>query len=94
MYVQFYIQHSNKDSFRKGYHFELIRAQGIWQQGAFGVRRRLYKEKRSLRYRNEILKDAGLTVFELSGVEPNPKIETVRKGVEICKMRVSTWCLQ
>ena len=53
MYVQFYIQHSNKDSFRKGYHFELIRAQGIWQQGAFGVRRRLYKEKRSLGYRKE-----------------------------------------
>ena len=33
----------------------------------------------------KIIKDAGLTVFELSGVEPNPKIETVRKGVEICK---------
>ena len=33
----------------------------------------------------KILKDAGLTMFELSGVEPNPKIETVRKGVEICK---------
>ena len=33
----------------------------------------------------KILKDSGLTVFELSGVEPNPKIETVRKGVEICK---------
>ena len=36
----------------------------------------------------KILKDAGLTVFELSGVEPNPKIETVRKGVEICKNEV------
>ena len=33
----------------------------------------------------EILKDAGLTVSELPGVEPNPRIETVRKGVEICK---------
>ena len=32
-----------------------------------------------------ILKDAGVEVFELSGVEPNPRIETVRKGVEICK---------
>lgn len=40
-------------SISEGYHFELIRAQGIWQQGAFSVRRRLYKEKRSLRYRNE-----------------------------------------
>lgn len=32
-----------------------------------------------------ILKDAELEIFELSGVEPNPRIETVRKGVEICK---------
>ena len=32
----------------------------------------------------KIMKDAGLTVFELSGVEPNPRIETVRKGVEMC----------
>ncbi len=30
-----------------------------------------------------LLKD--FEVYELSGVEPNPKIETVRKGVEICK---------
>ncbi|WP_010648502.1 iron-containing alcohol dehydrogenase [Oceanobacillus massiliensis] len=27
----------------------------------------------------------GAEVFELSGVEPNPRISTVRKGVEICK---------
>ena len=33
----------------------------------------------------KILKEAGLTVEELSGVEPNPKIETVRKGVALCK---------
>ena len=33
----------------------------------------------------KIMKDAGLTVFELSGVEPNPRIETVRKGVEMCR---------
>ncbi|HAP02686.1 MAG TPA: NADH-dependent alcohol dehydrogenase, partial [Lachnospiraceae bacterium] len=26
-----------------------------------------------------------LKVFELAGVEPNPKIETVRKGVDLCK---------
>lgn len=32
-----------------------------------------------------ILKDAGVSVVELAGVEPNPRIETVRKGVEICK---------
>jgi alcohol dehydrogenase YqhD (iron-dependent ADH family) len=31
------------------------------------------------------LKQADVTVFELSGVEPNPRIQTVRKGVEICK---------
>lgn len=32
-----------------------------------------------------ILKNAGVAVVELGGVEPNPRIETVRKGVEICK---------
>ncbi|WP_210365746.1 iron-containing alcohol dehydrogenase [Bacillus sp. REN3] len=31
------------------------------------------------------LKAAGVEVFELSGVEPNPRISTVRKGVDICK---------
>ena len=33
----------------------------------------------------EQLKQAGITVFELSGVEPNPRIQTVKKGVAICK---------
>lgn len=32
-----------------------------------------------------LLAEAGLTVFELSGVEPNPRIQSVRRGVEICK---------
>lgn len=32
-----------------------------------------------------ILKNADIEVSELPGVEPNPRIETVRKGVEICK---------
>ena len=27
----------------------------------------------------------GHTLIELSGVEPNPRIETVRKGIELCK---------
>lgn len=31
------------------------------------------------------LEDAGVTCFELSGVEPNPKVELVRKGVLLCK---------
>ena len=33
----------------------------------------------------QLLTGAGLTVFELPGVEPNPRIESVRRGVEICK---------
>lgn len=33
----------------------------------------------------KILNDAGLSVTELSGVEPNPRIESVRRGVELCK---------
>ena len=32
-----------------------------------------------------ILAEIGAEVFELSGVEPNPRITTARKGVEICK---------
>ncbi|MDR7074354.1 iron-containing alcohol dehydrogenase [Fictibacillus barbaricus] len=31
------------------------------------------------------LNKAGATIFELSGVEPNPRLTTVRKGVDICK---------
>jgi alcohol dehydrogenase YqhD (iron-dependent ADH family) len=32
-----------------------------------------------------LLENIGAEVFELSGVEPNPRITTARKGVEICK---------
>jgi alcohol dehydrogenase len=31
------------------------------------------------------LEQIGASVFELSGVEPNPRVSTVRKGVGICK---------
>ena len=33
----------------------------------------------------ELLRGAGLRVYELGGVEPNPRIESVRRGVQICK---------
>lgn len=33
----------------------------------------------------EELQKAGLTVFELSGIEPNPRNTTVNKGAELCK---------
>ena len=33
----------------------------------------------------EKLKKAGLTVFELSGIEPNPRHTTVNKGADVCK---------
>ena len=32
-----------------------------------------------------ILGDGGFEVFELAGIEPNPRIESVEKGVAICK---------
>lgn len=32
-----------------------------------------------------ILQSNGYEVFELAGIEPNPRIETVRKGVALCK---------
>jgi hypothetical protein len=31
------------------------------------------------------LKTSGKTVFEVSGVKPNPRVESVREGVAICK---------
>lgn len=34
---------------------------------------------------HSILEEVGIEVTELSGVEPNPRIETVRAGVELCR---------
>src|SRR5690606_23214219 len=33
----------------------------------------------------ELLKKANKNIFELSGVEPNPRVTTARMGVDICK---------
>ena len=33
----------------------------------------------------KILEESGLSVTELSGVEPNPRIESVREGVKLCR---------
>ncbi|MRH43748.1 iron-containing alcohol dehydrogenase [Aquibacillus halophilus] len=33
----------------------------------------------------ETLAEIGAEVFELAGVEPNPRVTTARKGIEICK---------
>jgi alcohol dehydrogenase YqhD (iron-dependent ADH family) len=33
----------------------------------------------------DILKQKSITVAELSGVEPNPKIQSVRRGVDLCR---------
>ena len=33
----------------------------------------------------KILKESGLQVFELAGVEPNPKVELVREGIALCR---------
>ncbi|MEH7076405.1 iron-containing alcohol dehydrogenase [Neobacillus drentensis] len=43
--------------------------------------------KRNGLYENvkSLLAEIGAEVFELGGVEPNPRISTARKGVEICK---------
>ncbi|KAA2302342.1 iron-containing alcohol dehydrogenase, partial [Clostridioides difficile] len=32
-----------------------------------------------------LLKEAGAEVTELAGVEPNPRLSTVHKGVDLCK---------
>lgn len=33
----------------------------------------------------EEIRKAGLELFELSGIEPNPRIDSVRKGAQMCK---------
>jgi len=33
----------------------------------------------------KLLRDAGLTIYELPGIEPNPKVETVRAGIALCR---------
>ena len=33
----------------------------------------------------EQIKEAGLELFELSGIEPNPRVDSVREGAQICK---------
>ena len=33
----------------------------------------------------KILKEEDMEIFELSGIAPNPKIESVREGVNLCK---------
>ncbi len=33
----------------------------------------------------EEIKKAGLELYELPGIEPNPRVESVRKGAQICK---------
>ena len=33
----------------------------------------------------DALTEAGVTCFELPGVEPNPKVDLVRKGVDLCR---------
>lgn len=33
----------------------------------------------------KLMKDAGIEIFELSGVEPNPRHTTANKGADICK---------
>lgn len=33
----------------------------------------------------KIFKNSDIKYFELSGIKPNPRIDTVRKGIEICK---------
>lgn len=33
----------------------------------------------------DILSDEGFTVFECGGIEPNPRIESVERGVKICR---------
>jgi alcohol dehydrogenase YqhD (iron-dependent ADH family) len=39
------------------------------------------------------LQEAGCRVHELSGVEPNPRLSTVKKGIELCRQEGVDWIL-
>jgi len=40
-----------------------------------------------------ILREQACTVVELAGVEPNPRLSTVRKGIELCRQENLEWVL-
>ncbi|MBR1918832.1 MAG: iron-containing alcohol dehydrogenase [Spirochaetales bacterium] len=64
-------------------HLDEVRASGsrvLLCYGGGSIRRSgLYDEAVA------ILKKAGVEIFELSGIEPNPRIESVRRGAELCR---------
>lgn len=41
----------------------------------------------------QALQKSGKQVFELSGVEPNPRVSTARKGIELCRNHQIDWVL-
>ncbi|CAJ1001152.1 MULTISPECIES: iron-containing alcohol dehydrogenase [Bacillales] len=40
-----------------------------------------------------LLQAAGCTIHELPGVEPNPRLSTVKKGIELCRRERVDWIL-
>lgn len=40
-----------------------------------------------------LLQEADCRVLELSGVEPNPRLSTVKKGIELCRQEGVNWIL-
>ncbi|MGQ7277842.1 iron-containing alcohol dehydrogenase [Brevibacillus thermoruber] len=40
-----------------------------------------------------LLQEAGCTIHELPGVEPNPRLSTVKKGIELCRRERVDWIL-
>ncbi|MBD3918326.1 iron-containing alcohol dehydrogenase [Paenibacillus sp. PR3] len=42
---------------------------------------------------NELLNQAGCTVYELAGVEPNPRLSTVHRGADIIRQEGIDWVL-
>ena len=57
-----------------------LREEGADRHGGGSVKKERYFDRVT-----EILEHEGIAWEELGGVEPNPRIETVRKGAELCK---------
>lgn len=78
----FEYQLPTKIVFGVGRYAETGRAlRGHWQKGAAALWRRLDQEERVYDRVKKSLADAGCSVVELGGVQPNPRLALVREGI-------------
>ena len=82
----FYVFYSNKDSFlEKDRFLILVNFQRAVTKFYYAMAVEVSKKAGIYDEAVKILKEEDMEIFELSGIAPNPKIESVREGVKLCK---------